>query len=286
MPETQYDDFFVSTAWLAENLNASDLVVIDGTFFMPDEGRDAHQEYLAEHIPGAVFFDIDGIADLSSELPHMLPEAPFLESKMAALGISEEMRFVVYDANGFPGAARVWWTLRTFGVKDVKILEGCLPAWKSEGRPLESGPVERPFAKFFANLEHDRVADAQKVLKASNDGSTQIIDARAAPRFRGETIEPRPGLRSGHIPNSLNLPWREVVAADGKLKAPQDIERAFEKAGVDFARPIITTCGSGVTASILLLALESIGKNDVVLYDGSWSEWGGRPDLPIATGAV
>jgi len=286
MADTQNDNLFVSTAWLANNLSAPDLVIIDGTFFMPDEGRDAYQDYLSGHIPGAVFFDIDKIADLSSELPHMMPEAPFFESKMAAFGISEDMRFVIYDTNGFPGVARVWWTLRAFGVTDVKILEGCLPAWKAEGRPLETGPVERPFAKFFANLESGAIADAERVLAASNSGSAQIIDARTAPRFRGETVEPRPGLRSGHIPGSLNVPWREVVASDGKLKPQQDIKRVFTDAGVDFSRPIITTCGSGVTAAILLLALESIGKTGVVLYDGSWSEWGGRSDLPIATGAA
>jgi thiosulfate/3-mercaptopyruvate sulfurtransferase len=285
MADTPNSDFFVSTAWLADNLNAPDLAIVDATFFMPDEGRDAHQEYLAGHIPGAVFFDIDAIADLSSELPHMLPDAPFFEAKMAALGISEEMRIVVYDAPGLLGAARVWWTFRAFDTRNVKILEGGLTAWKAEGRALESGPVERPFAKFIANLDRDAVADAQKVLAASKNGSSQIVDARQAARFRGETVEPRPGVRSGHIPGSVNVPYRELLN-DGRLKAPQEIKQVFVQAGVDLARPIITTCGSGVTAAILLLALESIGKKGVVLYDGSWTEWGGRPDLPIATSAA
>jgi len=285
MADTQNDAFFVSTAWLAANLNTLNLAIIDGTFFMPDEGRNAQKEYLAGHIPGAVFFDIDGIADLSSELPHMLPDEPFFEGQMAALGIAEDMEIVVYDATGLLGAVRVWWTLRMFGATNVKILEGGLPAWKAEGRPLESGPVERPFAKFVSLLERERVADADKVLAVSKSGSAQIVDARQAARFRGETVEPRPGVRSGHIPGSLNVPYREVVA-DGKLKAPQDIEHAFKQAGVDLTRPIITTCGSGVTAAILLLALESIGKTGVVLYDGSWTEWGGRLDLPIATSAA
>jgi thiosulfate/3-mercaptopyruvate sulfurtransferase len=285
MAEPTYSDFFVSTAWLADNLTAPDLVVIDGTFFMPDEGRDAYQEYLAGHIPGAVSFDIDKIADLSSELPHMLPDAPFFEGKMAALGIAEDMQIVVYDQQGLLGAARVWWTLRIFGAQKVKILEGGLAAWKAEGRPLETGPVERPFAKFIARLETDMVADAQRVLAASKDGSPQIVDARQAARFRGETVEPRPGVRSGHIPGSLNMPYRELLDG-GKLKAPQDIKQAFVQAGVDLAHPIITTCGSGVTAAVLLLALESVGKTGVVLYDGSWTEWGGRPELPIATNAA
>jgi thiosulfate/3-mercaptopyruvate sulfurtransferase len=285
MVEPQYSDFFVSTAWLADNLTAPNLAVVDGTFFMPDEGRDAHQEYLAGHIPGAVSFDIDKIADLSSELPHMLPDAPFFEGQMAALGIAEDMQIVVYDQPGLLGAARVWWTLRMFGAQDVKILEGGLTAWKAEGRTMESGPVARPFAKFIARLETDMVADAQKVLSASNSGSSQIVDARQAARFRGETVEPRPGVRSGHIPGSANVPYRELLD-DGKLKAPEDIKQAFTQAGVDLARPIITTCGSGVTAAILLIALEAIGKKGVVLYDGSWTEWGGRPDLPIATSAA
>ncbi len=285
MAETQYSEFFVSTAWLADNLTVPILVIVDGTFFMPDEGRDAHQEYLAGHIPGAVSFDIDKIADLSSELPHMLPDAPFFEAKMAALGIAEDMQIIVYDQPGLLGAARVWWTLRVFGAQRVKILEGGLAAWKAEGRALETGPVERPFAKFVARLETDMVADAQKVLAASKNKSPQIVDARQAARFRGETVEPRPGVRSGHIPGSLNVPYRDLLD-DGKLKGPQEIKQAFVQAGVDLAQPVITTCGSGVTAAILLLALESIGKKGVVLYDGSWTEWGARPDLPIATNAA
>ncbi len=187
MADTSNPDFFVSTAWLADNLAAPELAIVDGTFFMPDEGRNAHQEYLAGHIPGAVSFDIDAIADLSSELPHMLPDAPFFEGKMAALGINENMQIIVYDAPGLLGAARVWWTFRAFGTMNVKILEGGLAAWKAEGRALESGPVERPFAKFIANLDRDLVADAQKVLAASKSGASQIVDARQAARFRGET---------------------------------------------------------------------------------------------------
>ncbi len=279
-------DLFVTTAWLADNLGAPDLLIVDGTFFMPDEGRDAQAEYLSGHIPGAVFFDIDGIADHSTPLPHMLPGAPFFESKMNALGLNEDSRVIVYDATSLPGAARVWWTLRIFGVENVKLLEGGLPAWKAEGRPLESGPVERTPAKFYASLDKEHVANAEAVLKASESGAPQIVDARQANRFRGEVKEPRPGVRSGHIPNSRNVPWREVVADGGKLKSAQEVEQAFVAAGVDLARPIITTCGSGVTAAVLLLALESIGKKGVVLYDGSWSEWGADAALPTATGAA
>lgn len=275
--------FFVSTAWLAENLTAPDLAIIDGTFFMPDEGRDAKAEYLAGHIPGAVFFDIDAIADHATDLPHMLPTPDVFARAMGELGLGDGMRFVVYDATGFPGAARVWWTLRVFGARDVKILAGGLPQWRIEGRSLEVGPTTRPSRVFTPQFDAAAVADAEKVKKASETGSAQIIDARASARFKGEAPEPRPGVRSGHVPGSLNAPWREVVA-DGRIKPADEVEAVFAKAGLDAKRPVITTCGSGVTAAILLLALETIGRSGVVLYDGSWSEWGARPDLPVALG--
>jgi thiosulfate/3-mercaptopyruvate sulfurtransferase len=275
--------FFVSTEWLAENLNAPDLAIVDGTFFMPDEGRDANAEYLAGHIPGAAFFDIDAIADHATDLPHMLPKPDAFASAMGELGFDDSMRFVVYDASGLVGAPRVWWTLRIFGAGDVKILAGGLPQWRAEGRPLEAGPLARAPRVFNPRFDEAAVADAEKVKGASDAGSAQIIDARASARFKGDAPEPRPGLRWGHIPGSLNVPWREVVA-DGRIKPADDVKAAFAKAGVDLARPLITTCGSGVTAAILLLALETIGKSGVVLYDGSWSEWGARSDLPVAKG--
>ncbi len=275
--------FFVSTAWLAENLGAPDLAVIDGTFFMPDEQRDARAEYLAGHIPGAVFFDIDAIADHTTELPHMLPTPAAFAEAMEELGLGDGMRFVVYDSSGLQGVARVWWTLRVFGAADVAILVGGLPRWKAEGRALEPGPAARAARRFTPRFDAAAVADAARVKQASDTGSAQIVDARAAARFRGETAEPRPGLRSGHIPSSTNVPWKEVVE-NGALKPPPDVAAAFAAAGVDLGRPIVTTCGSGVTAAILLLALATIGKEGVVLYDGSWSEWGAREDLPIACG--
>lgn len=275
--------FFVSTEWLAEHLGEPDLVVIDGTFFMPDENRDAHGEYLAGHIPGAVFFDIDAIADHTTDLPHMLPSSEAFAAAMHDLGISEKMRLVVYDASGPQGVARVWWTLRLFGAESVKILTGGLPKWKAQGRALESGTVTRGSQNFNVRFDPAAVASASDVLQVSQSGSAQIVDARAAPRFRGETPEPRPGLRSGHIPSSLNVPWRDVVE-NGEIRVPDDVAAAFAKAGVDLSRPIVTTCGSGVTAAILLLALETTGKTGIVLYDGSWTEWGGRHDLPIVQG--
>jgi thiosulfate/3-mercaptopyruvate sulfurtransferase len=277
--------FFVSTAWLAENLAGPDLAIVDGTFFMPDEQRDAKAEYLAGHIPGAVFFDIDAIADHTTDLPHMLPAPKAFAEAMEKLGLGDGMRFVVYDACGLQGVARVWWTLRVFGAANVKILDGGLPRWKAEGRPLEQGPVDRAPRRFTPRFDAAAVADAAFVKQASETGSAQIVDARAAPRFRGETAEPRPGLRSGHIPSSANVPWREVVG-DGSLKPPHELAAVFAAAGIDLDRPVVTTCGSGVTAAILLLALATIGKDGVVLYDGSWSEWGARADLPIALGAA
>ncbi len=275
--------FFVSTAWLAEHLDAPDVAVVDGTFFMPDENRDAKAEYLAGHIPGAVFFDIDAIADHATQLPHMLPRPDAFAEAMEKLGLGDGLRFVVYDASGLLGVARVWWTLRVFGATDVKILAGGLPRWRAEGRPLEAGSVARPPRPFAARFDASAVVDAEKVKSASENGSAQIVDARAASRFRGDAPEPRPGLRSGHIPGSRNVPWREVVS-EGCIKPTDAVEAAFADAGVDLAKPIITTCGSGVSAAILLLALETIGKSGVALYDGSWSEWGAQADLPIAQG--
>ncbi|WOJ89571.1 3-mercaptopyruvate sulfurtransferase [Methylocapsa polymorpha] len=275
--------FFVSTAWLAEHLDAPDLAVIDGSFFMPDENRDAKAEYAAGHIPGAAFFDIDAIADHTTSLPHMLPSPEVFASEMEKLGLGDGLRFVVYDASGLLGAARVWWTLRVFGAQDVKILAGGLPVWRAEGRPLETGSPARAPRPFTAHFDSAAVANAEKVKIASESGSAQIVDARAASRFKGEAPEPRPGLRSGHIPGSRNLPWRDVVT-DGRIRPAEEVKAAFVNAGVDLAKPVITSCGSGVTAAILLLALETIGKDGVVLYDGSWSEWGARSDLPIAQG--
>lgn len=273
--------FFVSTAWLEENLNSQDLAIIDGSFFLPDEKRDARAEYLEGHIPGAVFFDIDAIANHTTKLPHMLPQPADFADAMENLGLSENMRFVVYDSSNLQGGARVWWTLRIFGARDVRMLAGGMPRWRAEGRPLEKGPVHRAPRNFAVKFDQRAVANAEDVKRASETGSAQIVDARAAARFSGTAAEPRPGLRSGHVPGSLNLPWREVVAS-GEIKSADQVKAIFAGAGVDLERPVITTCGSGVTAAILLMALASTGKKDVVLYDGSWAEWGTRSDLPVA----
>jgi thiosulfate/3-mercaptopyruvate sulfurtransferase len=275
--------FFVSTAQLTEQLGAPDLAIIDASFSMPAENRDAKAEYLAGHIPGAVFFDIDAIADHTTPLPHMLPAPDDFAAAVGQLGLSESMRIVVYDASGLVGAARVWWTLRLFGAEHAAILEGGLQQWLKEGRPLQSGCREPEPRVFTPRFNRSGVAAAHDVLNASEANSAQIVDARSAARFTGEAPEPRPGLRSGHIPGSRSVPWNKV-AENSRIRSASEVKSAFAEAGVDLERPVITTCGSGVTAAILLLALETIGKNDVALYDGSWSEWGGRSDLPAAVG--
>lgn len=273
---------FVSTQWLADHLDDPDVQIIDASWHMPASGRNAKAEYRDGHIPGAVFFDIDAVADKNTALPHMLPDAETFGEMAGALGIASDKTLIVYDEHGLFSAPRAWWTFTVMGAKAVKILEGGGPRWRAENRPLETGPARAAPATFVAHLHTGAVADFAQV-RAASDAGHQILDARAAPRFAGDAPEPRPGLKSGHIPGSANLPF-DALIENGRLKPGADLEKIIRQAGIDPARPVITSCGSGVTAAVLALALDTVGTGEVALYDGSWSEWGGRDDAPVETG--
>lgn len=274
----------VSTDWLAQHLRDPDLRVLDASWFLPGSGRDAKAEYQAGHIPGARFFDIDEIADLRSELAHMAPPPEKFISRMRAMGVGDGHQVVVYDGSGLFSAARVWWTFRLMGKKDVAVLDGGFPKWQAEGREIEDMPPIVRDRHMTVSRQNQLVKDVTQVAHAAKLGEAEIIDARSAARFRGEAPEPRQGLRAGHIPGSTNLPFAEMLNPDGTMKPPAALKAAFEAIGVDLTKPAITTCGSGVTAAILNLALERIGHRNHALYDGSWSEWGMYDDLRVETG--
>ncbi|MGH7499202.1 MAG: 3-mercaptopyruvate sulfurtransferase [Gemmatimonadales bacterium] len=275
----------VSTSWLASRLGRAGLCVLDASWYLPTSGRDPRAEYEAGHIPGALFFDLDASSDRSSPLPHMLPPAAEFADRMTALGLTDADDIVVYDGSGVNiSAPRAWWMFRVFGHERVAVLDGGIGKWRQEGRGVETGMVRLPRGRFGATLEREQVRNLDAVRAALEAGSEQVVDLRPAGRFTGAEPEPRAGVRGGHMPGSVSLPFQELVAQDGTMLSPSLLRGRIESAGIDLARPVVATCGSGTSACALIHALHLLGHDQAALYDGAWTEWGGRQDTPVVTG--
>lgn len=274
--------FFVASHWLAEHIDDPEIQLLDARMAPAGQEhlRDMAQEYRAGHLPGALFFDIEALSDHATPLPHMMPRPETFAVAMRELGVSDDKHLIVYDEGNLFSAPRAWWMLRAFGVQNVSILAGGLAEWQRDGFPLQEGAVEAQEGEFEAKLDERQIKRLTDVLLASHENTAQIVDARPAARFNAEADEPRPGLRRGHMPGALNVPWTDLVVK-GQLKTTDELLGIFARQGVSLHRPIITSCGSGVTAAVVTLALATLGASDVTLYDGSWSEWGGRQDLPV-----
>lgn len=280
-------DALVSTEWLAGELGAADLRVVDASYFLPSDNRDAAADYEAGHLPGAVFLDLAGLADTSSDLPLMLPSPEKFASRMQSLGLGDGSRIVLYDDSPYKSAARAWWMLsQVFGAHGVAILDGGLAKWKAEGRALEMGKQTLRHRHFTVWKDAKAVRDKAQMLANIDSKDEQVVDARGAARFTGEERDPRPGVAAGHIPGSFNLPYGEMYNADGTWKSGDELRAAFEKSGIDLSKPLVATCGSGLTAANLVFGAHLLGKKDVALYDGSWSDWGTDASTPKATGAA